>query len=148
MLLAHISVPFFFEPNFTARVAPLPAALRIQADSTPPVTLAGAHAPGSNHAHYMDHARRASVVSRTPTRATSTPVHGNTNGTHRTNGTAETNRTDSPDLSQIEPDGGLKLAEKAAAATKMYEPVVYGDFLLRKVGANFDKDINGPRDRY
>jgi hypothetical protein len=27
------SVPFFFEPNFTARVAPLAAALRIQAQS-------------------------------------------------------------------------------------------------------------------
>jgi hypothetical protein len=34
-LILPSSVPFFFEPNFTAHVAPLAAALRIQAQSRP-----------------------------------------------------------------------------------------------------------------
>ena len=33
-LILSSSVPFFFEPNFTARVAPLAAALRIQAQAS------------------------------------------------------------------------------------------------------------------
>jgi len=35
LLILPCSVPFFFEPNFTAHVAPLAAALRIQAQSRP-----------------------------------------------------------------------------------------------------------------
>lgn len=59
-------IPFFFEPNFDALIAPLPAALRLQEEDR---TVRGIH-------------------------------------------------------------GG--------APRKTYQPVVYGDFLLRKVGSNFD----------
>lgn len=64
--LSFSSIPFFFEPNFDALIAPLPAALRLQEE---------------------DRAVRG--------------VHG-------------------------------------GAPRKTYQPVVYGDFLLRKVGSNFD----------
>jgi hypothetical protein len=62
-----ISIPFFFEPNFNARVAPLGAALRIQED--------------------------LSLTS---------------------------------DKWQVE-----------RMRKKTYEPTIYGDFLLKKVGSNF-----------
>ena len=58
------SIPFFFEPNFDARIEPLPTARRMQ-----------------------------------------------------------------------EEDRALR---KLRGPEKTYEPVVYGDFLLRKVGSNFD----------
>lgn len=63
VLIKPVSIPFFFEPNFDARVEPLPAALRMQ-----------------------------------------------------------------------EEDRKIRGIAKPA---KMYSPVVYGDFLLKKVGGNY-----------
>lgn len=47
-MLSHLvnlgfSIPFFFEPNFTARVSPLPAALRLQRDSIQSAYAYGQH---------------------------------------------------------------------------------------------------------
>ncbi|KAH9854658.1 Clavaminate synthase-like protein [Lenzites betulinus] len=64
---SNYRVPFFFEPNFDARIEPLPASLRLQDEDR---TIRGAHGP-----------------------------------------------------------------------RKTYQPVVYGDFLLRKVGSNFDSGM-------
>jgi len=58
----RVSIPFFFEPNFTARIAPLPVAI-------------------------------------------------------------------------------LTLAEKDDAPNEVYKPVVYGEFLMRKVESNFSVDL-------
>ena len=73
-LILPSSVPFFFEPNFTAHVAPLAAALRIQAQSS-------------------------------------------------------SNRDKSE-------DGGC-------VDTSTYPPVVYGEFLKRKVTGNFSDEATG-----
>jgi isopenicillin N synthase-like dioxygenase len=71
-------IPFFYEPNFDARVEPLAAALRIQADPSP---------------HHAELANGRNGV-------------------------------------------------------KRYEPVVYGDFLLKKVGGNFAPSAGEKASRY
>jgi hypothetical protein len=91
----RVSIPFFYEPAFDALVEPLPAALRIQADSASP-----------------PHPNRFA------------PIHA-------------------PTLEDLKA-GRATLAEPSlsasgmSAATRKYEPVVYGEFLLKKVSGNFD----------
>lgn len=38
------------------------------------------------------------------------------------------------------------IAEKGDTPDEIYKPVVYGDFLLRKVGNNFAIDVRGKHD--
>ena len=117
-------MPFFFEPNFDALVEPLPAALRLQKDTIQPA-----------------------YASRRPSRKNSA-VDLTLNAGSHSNSNLVSGYTNSDTLS---PNLAAALAQATSVAVapthpgsatvlsplKTYEPVVYGEFLTKKVGGNF-----------
>jgi hypothetical protein len=115
VLIVSHSIPFFYEPAFDARVQPLAAALRLQADSASP--------PHPNRFAHVTYTVDGVAIPTTDDAASSS------NDPAKVNGTGAEIATSEP----VPPQ-----------ARKVYEPVVYGDFLLKKVGGNFDLSAHKP----
>ena len=154
-----LRIPFFFEPNFDAQIAPLPAALRHQHDSIQP---AYAYTPTHPHVHYSHcHHEPADLLtqrlkelvvnkeglavphsgSSDSSSAVSLKDYEENESTRATNGTSSARSSMSfPELRT--PQSPLTPHHAHAAYTplsveKRYESVVYGEFLLKKVANNF-----------
>ena len=204
------SIPFFFEPNFDAYIAPLPAALRLQKDSIQPAYVYTPHTPHTPHTHppslksEQGHvvrpaeqlARRLTELAESKDsqhllpRATQPPDAKSALKRSRRDSDAESNMATAgwesvrsamsvtsddvdgvaspitpqtpapppaPELKVLSPDEVPKGEDKAGTTdghphdhTPMsvetrYQPVVYGDFLMKKVAGNF---VNGKREKY
>jgi len=116
----RVSIPFFFEPNFNARVGPLTAALRLQENTI-------------QSAYHTNHSPR-----------TSRPSSGSSDGLSRRVANLISQRTPSSSSFDNEPEskgkpknGKESRISNPVSVEKAYEPVVYGEFLLGKVGNNF-----------
>ncbi|KAL5520119.1 hypothetical protein ACEPAG_1779 [Sanghuangporus baumii] len=181
---SNYRIPFFFEPNFDAQVAPLAAALRLQKDSIQPAYAYQPHTPHIPYPHCHHNqgepaetlAQRlkelalAERLSAPPSSASSDsssvysiPVkNGKDSGANSGGEDADSDRATTGSMSVRSTlstvSNGTKGADKTNPHTprtpytpishthveykpisveKHYAPVVYGEFLMKKVGNNF-----------
>lgn len=180
--LCFIRIPFFFEPNFTAQVAPLAAALRLQKDSIQPAYAYVPHTPPVLAPHCHEDpttmlpeepaetlAQRLEALLHDP--PSSSALHSSASTASFSSGGSEdggdtrvsTPRTSPPssfDARRLSASSSLRHgnshilphshhAHTPVSVEKRYAPVIYGEFLMRKVAGNFTPGAVGkPRERY
>ena len=179
-------IPFFFEPNFDAEVAPLAAALRLQKDSIQPAYAYQPHSPHIPypHCHHIQGEPAETLAQRlkeleladrtsnppsstssdnssvysspTKVKGSSASIDGDDTGTGSDKATAGT-MSHRSSLSTISSGAGVSgrktkphtprtpytpiththVEYKPISVEKHYDSVVYGEFLMKKVGSNF-----------
>ena len=173
-------IPFFFEPNFNAQIAPLAAALRLQKDSIQPAYAYTPHTPPVLVPHCHEDSstmqpgepvetlaqRLEELVRGTPSSpplhssASAASISSSEDGHGTKSSTPHTSPPSSFDARRFSGSSALKPgvsrilphshhAHTPMSVEKRYSPVVYGDFLMSKVAANFTPEAVGkPRERY
>lgn len=173
-----IRIPFFFEPNFNARVAPLPAALRLQKDSIQPAYAYQPHHPHVSYPHCHHQGEPAEALEQRlkelvlEDRASAPPSSASSDSSSVYSRSAkdfkdelsgaEDNESDRATMGSLSVRSSLSTVSNGTGTKKIYSPrtpytpinhthisytplsvekhydsVVYGEFLMKKVGNNF-----------